>query len=79
MDLFFQPLVNKFEKSLDSIEAILKTLAAKVESLERKIGKNEKQFEACARGFFQVREACTTLREELSEASGTLIQSTYND
>jgi DNA anti-recombination protein RmuC len=34
---------------------------------------------SCQKAFLQIREAMTTLREELSEASGTLIEGTFFD
>jgi len=34
---------------------------------------------ACHTGFLQIKEAMETLREELGEASGVLIEHTYND
>ena len=41
--------------------------------------KSEKMFKACHEAFVQVRDACHCLREELSEASGTIIEQTWPD
>ena len=47
----------------------------KIESLEEKtvaLGSN------CHKAFLQIREAMHTLREELGEAAGTIIENTWN-
>ena len=41
--------------------------------------KAEKMFKACHTAFEQVRDACTCLREELSEATGQITQDSWND
>ena len=38
---------------------------------------SEKMFKACHTAFVQVREACTCLREELGEATGSIIQDSW--
>ncbi len=38
---------------------------------------SEKMFKACHTAFVQVREACTCLREELGEATGSMIQDSW--
>ena len=37
----------------------------------------EKMFKACHTAFVQVREACTCLREELGEATGSIIHDSW--
>ena len=67
---------NNQEDLMEGINAVLKTFAVQqTTAYERSMS----MLECCHRAFKQVRDACETLREELSEASGTLIQSTYND
>ena len=41
--------------------------------------KSEKMFKACHIAFVQVRDACHCLREELSEAAGTIVSESWND
>ena len=41
--------------------------------------KSWKQFEACSKGFQQVREACECLRNELSEAAGTMVDRSWEE
>ena len=62
-------------KTHEGIHEILKTFAKQSDAYQEAM----KMFGCCAKAFEQVREACECLREELSEASGTLVESTYND
>ena len=39
----------------------------------------ESKFEACARGFQQVKEACECLLEQLDEYGGTITAQSWND
>ena len=41
--------------------------------------KSEKMFKACHIAFVQVRDACHCLREELSEAAGTMVTESWLD
>ena len=64
-------MLKLLQKSLDA-------LVVKIDSLKRAVEENDKKFEACATGFYQVRDACTVLREELAEARGTMVEDTWN-
>ena len=84
MDILFGNQVKEFrarietlQKSVDTALTILDKIAENIEKLEKQVKCTDKKFEACAGGFRQTRDACTLLREELSEASGTIIESTY--
>ena len=68
-------VVDSHLDNMEGINAVLKTFAAQSDGYQQSM----KMFDICAKAFKQVREACECLREELSEASGTLIESTYND
>lgn len=61
--------------TMKGVNAILKTFASQSEAYKE----SAKMFDACAKGFRQVRDACECLREELSEAAGTLVQQSYCD
>ena len=41
--------------------------------------KSEKMFKACHEAFVQVRDACHCLREELSEATGQIVNESWPD
>ena len=84
--MLFLAEIEKFTNLLKVLQESVDTLLSKVESLDTRLGAVEKavnvthkKFEACADGFYQIREACMCLREELSEASGTIVQSTWAD
>ena len=73
-------LVVLTEKVLDNhlatmkgINAVMKTFVSQSDAYQQSV----KMFDVCARAFQQVREACECLREDLSEASGTLVEHTY--
>jgi len=74
----FRDLLSVLQKSVDTVLTVLDELNTRVTKLEDKLDTTHKKFEACADGFYQVRDACTLLREELAEASGTLIEATYH-
>ena len=89
----FTPQILKFEKRLDGLQGQLNEmkgmLAAVVDKLNALTGimrhnaaaqkKSWKQFEACSKGFQQIREACECLREELSSAAGTMIDRSWEE
>ena len=81
-DRLEQMLVMITDKILDThmdtmkgVNAILETFSSQSQAYQQ----SSKMFEACAKGFRQVRDACECLREELSEAAGTLVQQSYLD
>ena len=66
-------LVMELFNQLEDQKTLVKTCNAKADETAKKFG-------ACAKGFYQIRDACELLRDELSTASGTLIeQSWHND
>ena len=89
----FTPQIVKFEKKLADMEGQLHELKGilgnVVISLKEIAGvirynadwqkKSWKQFEACSKGFQQVREACECLRNELSEAAGTMADRSWDE
>ena len=89
----FTPQIVKFEKKLGDLETQLSEmkamLAAVVGKLDALSGvfrhnaewqkKSWRQFEACSKGFQQVREACECLRNELSEAAGTMVDRSWEE
>jgi len=81
-DRIEEMLVTIVDKILDTqmdvmkgINEVLKTFTSQTEAYTQNLA----MFDACAKGFRQVRDACECLRDELAEASGTIIESTYND
>ena len=61
--------------TMEGINEVLRTFAGQSDAYQQSV----KMFGCCAEAFAQVREACECLRDELSEASGVLVESTYND
>ena len=81
-DRLEEMLVTIVDKILDTqmdvmkgINEVLKTFSSQTEAYTQNLA----MFDACAKGFRQVRDACECLRDELSEASGTLVQQSWND
>ena len=70
----------EYERFEELRDLLLKVLS-KVDRLEERVNALGKRVEclgnACCTGFYQTRDAATCLREELSEASGTLIENSY--
>ena len=87
--MFFDDIIEKFNLRFDSLEKTLTVLTAKVDKIEKSLGdpkttvavheKTFEMFKACAKGFRQVRDACHSLREDLSEAKGTIVDATWGD
>ena len=82
----FTELIVKFDKRLDDIMAVLGALVVRVEDLFHQledhktlVKRSNVHLKACANAFYQTREACEWLREELSAASGNLTQGTWLD
>jgi len=71
-------MLKILQSSVDTALFKIDEVSDRIYKLEHKLGNTVKKFTACADGFYQIREACTTLREELAEASGTIIGATYN-
>ena len=70
------------EKKFEYLVELMSLLKLKIETLDKKIealgGRVESLGGACATGFIQVRDACHIFREELSEASGRMIEESWN-
>ena len=84
--LLFGAEIDKFTKLLKVLQDSVDTLLSKVDLLDTRITAVERavqtttnKFEACATGFYQIREACTCLREELSEAAGNMVLTSWAD
>ena len=73
--LITDKVLNSHMDLMQGVNQILKTFSAQSEAYKQ----NAKMFDACAKGFRQVRDACECLRDELSTAAGTLIQQSYDD
>ena len=89
----FTPQILKFEtkltvldQKLTGLHEVMHAMAKKLDQLTRVFRNNAewqkkswKQFEACSKGFQQVREACECLRNELSEAAGTMCDRSWEE
>ena len=76
MDFKSKPMELESDNSNQEVVERITKLEKKIKSLEEKtvaLGSN------CHKAFLQIREAMHTLREELGEAAGTLIENTWND
>jgi len=76
MDFKSKPMELESDNSNQEVVDRITKLEKKIKSLEVKtvaLGSN------CHQAFLQIREAMHTLREELGEAAGTLIENTWND
>ena len=85
-------IVRGFETAIAGIFVKLEHMAKKQDciltklyEIEEKTRKNthvfmdqEKALKACHTAFIQVRDACHCLREELSEAAGTMVMESWN-
>ena len=85
--------VATFETALKSIQAKLDEMFKKQQCILTKLyelevitkknaelfNQSENMFKACHIGFKQVRDACHCLREELSEATGTMVTESWLD
>ena len=60
------------------LEVILQMLAALTESMEKLAKRVEDLGQSCCSGFIQTREACHILRQDLSEAAGTMVEESWN-
>ena len=80
--------MNPSEKKFEILIALLKLLKQKLKTLELSLLKLERKIEglggrvetlggACHTGFLQVRDACHIFREELSEASGRMVEESW--
>jgi len=73
---YIKDIVEQQNEKIDRIEKTLICLQGQVELQQ------EKEMclaRACQKGFVQVRDACHVLREDISEASGTIVAETWLD
>ena len=89
----FTPQILKFEakltvldQKLTGLHEVMHAMAKKLDQLTGVFRSNAEwqkkswsQFEVCAKGFRQVRDACEMLREELSSAAGTMISNSWDE
>ena len=89
----FTPQILKFEtkltvldQKLTGLHEVMHAMAKKLDQLTGVFRSNAEwqkkswsQFEACAKGFRQVRDACECLREGLSSAAGTMISNSWDE
>ena len=87
----FTPQIVKFENQLETLSSKIQELGRALLTVNGKLDviagvlkanaewqkKSWSQFEACSKGFVQVRDACECLRDELSSAAGTLISQSW--
>ena len=65
-------LVMELFNQLEDQKTLVKTCNSKADETAKKFG-------ACANGFYQIRDACELLRDELSTASGTMIEHSWHN
>jgi hypothetical protein len=68
-------VINRQNTLQESMDKILE----KIISNEHTVKQTEAKFEACAKGFYQVRDACTCLVDKLDEVGGTITEQTWLD
>jgi predicted transcriptional regulator len=56
----------------------LQNILVKLTHNELTAKQTEGKFEACAKGFYQVKEACEVLLERLDSACGTITEQSWN-
>jgi hypothetical protein len=94
MDLFsipthladFKKLLAEMNKKLDRIvtvvehtHGVVSELEHVMEKLSEKTHTTGEQFTMCAKAFYQVRDACHVLREDLGTACGQLVEQSWLD
>ena len=65
-------VITELEEKMDKV-------CDNVAELTKKSHHTGEQFEACAKSFYQVRDACHVLREDLGEACGRLVTESWLD
>ena len=75
----FETLLQKIVERQDAQAQQLEEIINKVTFAELSTKQTSAKFEACAKGFYQTKEACTALLERLDEACGTITDQTWND
>ena len=75
----FRSLLRAVINRQDELAKTCESILDKVTHNELSVKQSEAKFEACAKGFYQVRDACGALIEKLDECSGTITESTWMD
>ena len=82
----FKSMLRAIINRQDSIEEQLSMVQTKIDEVLDKtmhteiiLKKSEDKFGACAKGFYQVKEACECLLEKIDECAGTITEQTWND
>ena len=82
----FETKLTELDQKLTGLHQVMFAMAQKLDKLTVIIKNNAEwqkkswsQFEACAKGFRQVRDACECLRDELSSAAGTMISNSWDE
>jgi hypothetical protein len=75
----FEILLQKIVERQDAQALQLEEIINKVTFSELTTKQTSAKFEACAKGFYQTKEACTALLERLDEACGTITDQTWAD
>ena len=75
----FRSLLRAVINRQDELSKTCEQILDKVSHNELTVKQSEAKFAACAKGYHQVREACTVLVEKLDEVSGTITEQTWLD
>ena len=74
----FKGLIQKVLKRQDEIEARIRNLTQGITTTALQVTQTDEKFEACAKGFYQIKDAMEVLLENLDESSGKLTEMTWN-
>ena len=88
----YSSIIQAFNKQLDLVVSKLNHLTLMVGDLFNQLEEHKelvktntqtaedsaKKFAACAKGFYETRDACELLRSELSTAAGTITGATWH-
>ena len=75
----FRSLLRAVINRQDELTKTCEVILDKVTHNELTVKQSEAKFEACAKGFYQVRDACSVLVEKLDEVGGTITEQTWLD
>jgi hypothetical protein len=75
----FRSLLRGVINRQNTLQETMDQILEKVMCNELTVKQTESKFDACAKGFYQVREACTCLVEKLDEVGGTITEQTWLD
>ena len=86
----FTTEIKQFTSRLDNLESLIGELSEKVlnchldlsrgiNEILRTFKQNSSMFETCAKAFVQMRDACECLRDDLSAATGNMVDQSFRD